>query len=167
MTQHVLIIIKPDGILKGLSGLVLNKLEEARLDITALRILKVSRKLAEEHYKHLKGEPFFEEVIEYLLGKYHKNKKVLALILSGPNAINKCRKLAGATNPEAAEPTSIRGSFGRITTKGVFENVLHVSSNKEEAEREIKLWFTPEEIIGKIYKTKEIIVKSQKKKVWT
>ena len=89
----------------------------------------------------------------------------MALVYWGKDAIKKCRELAGATNPEEAEPTSIRGSYGRITTSGVYENVIHVSSNEKEAEREIKLWFAPDEIIVDLYPIKEIRKRAEKK-VW-
>jgi nucleoside-diphosphate kinase len=129
-------------------------------------MVRVSRGLAEEHYKHLKDKPFFEELIKYLQGELHQRRKVMALVYWGKEAIRKCRELAGATNPEEAEPTSIRGSYGRITTSGVYENVIHVSSNEEEAEREIKLWFEPDEVIVDLYPTKETIEKEEKRKVW-
>jgi nucleoside-diphosphate kinase len=85
----------------------------------------------------------------------HDRRKVMALVYWGEGAITKCRQLAGATNPEEADPTSIRGSYGRITTSGLYENVVHVSSCPEDAEREIKLWFAPDEIIVDLYPVKE------------
>ena len=105
-------------------------------------------------------------MIKYLQGELHDRKKVMAMVYWGPDAIKKCRELAGATNPEEAEPTSIRGSYGRITTSGVYENVIHVSSNQEDAEREIRLWFYPDEIIVDLYPAKEISAKECKRKVW-
>jgi len=75
------------------------------------------------------------------------------------------RELAGTTNPEEAEPTSIRGQYGRITSAGLFENVMHCSANEEEAENEIKLWFEPSEIVDEIYPVKEI-EKKLKKQIW-
>jgi nucleoside-diphosphate kinase len=90
----------------------------------------------------------------------------MALVYWGGDAIKKCRELAGATNPEEADPTSIRGSYGRITTSGVYENVIHVSSNEPEAEREIKLWFEPLDIIVDLYPTKKIIEKESTRVVW-
>ena len=90
----------------------------------------------------------------------------MALIYWGENAIKKCRELAGATNPEEAESTSIRGSYGRITTNGVYENVVHVSANAEDSQREIKLWFQPNEIIVNLYPSQEIVVKEEKKTTW-
>jgi nucleoside-diphosphate kinase len=166
MNQATLILIKPDGLKKSLTGNILTRLSETKLEIVAAKMKRVSQELAEEHYRHLKDKPFFEELIKYILGELHDRRKVMALIYWGKDAIKKCRELAGATNPEEAEPTSIRGSYGRITTSGVYENVIHVSSNEEEAEREIKLWFGPDEIIVDLYPTKEIAEKERKIKTW-
>ena len=166
MNQATLILIKPDGLKKSLTGNVLTRLSETKLEIVAAKITRVSRKLAEEHYRHLKDKPFFEDLIKYIQGEFHNRRKVMALIYWGEEAIVKCRQLAGATNPEEAEPTSIRGSYGRITTTGVYENVIHVSANETDAEREIKLWFHPDEIIVDLYPTKEIMEKEKKIKVW-
>ena len=166
MNQAALILIKPDGLKKSLTGNILTRLSETKLEIMAAKIVRVSRGLAEEHYKHLKDKPFFEELIHYLQGELHDRRKVMALVYWGKDAIKKCRDIAGATNPEEAEPTSIRGSYGRITTAGVYENVIHVSSNEEEAEREIRLWFRPDEIIVDLYPTKDIIEKNKKTKAW-
>ena len=157
MNQATLILIKPDGLKKSLTGNILTRLSETKLEIVAAKIARVSRQLAEEHYQHLKGKPFYEELIKYIQGELHNRRKVMALIYWGEDAIGKCRELAGATNPEEADPTSIRGSYGRITTAGVYENVIHVSSNEQESEREIKLWFQPEEIIVNLYPIKEVV----------
>lgn len=166
MNQAVLILIKPDGLKKSLTGNILTRLSETKLEIVAAKMVRVSRELAAEHYKHLKEKPFFDELIRYIQGELHNRHKVMALIYWGKDAINKCRELAGSTNPEEAEATSIRGSYGRITTSGLYENVIHVSSNESEAEREIKLWFCPEEIIVDLYPSKETVVKEQKVKAW-
>lgn len=166
MNQAVLILIKPDGLKKSLTGNILTRLSETKLEIVAAKMVRVSKELAEEHYKHLSGKPFFGDLIKYLRGELHDRKKVMAMVYWGPDAIKKCRELAGATNPEEAEPTSIRGSYGRITTSGVYENVIHVSSNQEDAEREIKLWFYPDEIIVDLYQAKEVSAKECKRKVW-
>jgi nucleoside-diphosphate kinase len=164
--QAVLILIKPDGLKKSLTGNVLTRLSETKLEIVAAKMARVSKELAEEHYQHLKDKPFFNEIIRYLRGELHDRRKVMALVYWGEDAIAKCRSLAGATNPEEADPTSIRGSYGRITTVGVYENVIHVSSNEPEAQREIKLWFAPEEIIVDLYPTKEAVETKKKAKVW-
>jgi nucleoside-diphosphate kinase len=164
--QAVLILVKPDGLKKSLTGNILTRLSETKLEIVAAKMVRVSQKLAEEHYQHLKDKPFFPELIKYLQGELHDRKKVMALIYWGDGAIEKCRDLAGATNPEQADPTSIRGSYGRILTSGLFENVIHVSSNVSEAEREIKLWFSPDEIIVALYPKKETVYKDCKKQEW-
>lgn len=167
MSQAALILIKPDGLKKSLTGNILTRLSETKLEIVAAKMVRVSKELAEEHYKHLKDKPFFSEIVKYLQGDLHDRKKVMALIYWGPDAIKKCRDLAGATNPEEAESTSIRGSYGRITTSGIYENVIHVSSNAAEAQREIKLWFSPPEIIVDLYPVKEVIKKEIKNTVWS
>jgi len=166
MNQAVLILIKPDGLKKSLTGNILTRLSETKLEIVAAKMVRVSRELAEEHYKHLKDKPFFEEIIKYIRGELHDRRKVMALIYWGKDAIQKCRELAGATNPEEAEPTTIRGSYGRITTSGVYENVIHVSGDEAETEREIKLWFCPDEIIVDLYPVKEIAKEKYTIEVW-
>ena len=164
MIQPTLVLIKPDGLNKSLTGNVLTRLSETKLEIVAAKIVKVSKELAEEHYAMLKDKPFFAELIKYLMGEYHK-KKVMALVYWGEGAIDKVRQICGATNPEEADPVSIRGAYGRITTKGVYENVIHASTNEEESEREIKLWFSPDEIIEDLYPTK-ISKKTGEIRVW-
>ncbi len=166
MNQATLILIKPDGLKKSLTGNILTRLSETKLEIVAAKIVRVSEWLAREHYKHLKEKPFFEELVKYIQGELHNRRKVMALIYWGEGAIEKCRQLAGSTNPEEAEPTSIRGSYGRITTSGVYENVIHVSANEPEAEREIRLWFQQDEIIVDLYPTKEIAEKEKKIRAW-
>ena len=163
--EQTLILIKPDGLSKSLTGNVLTRLSETKLEIAAAKCLRVSRELAEAHYESLRAKPFFEELISYLQGEFHNRKKVLAMVYCGEDAIAKVRALAGATNPEEADSVTIRGQYGRITTKGVYENVIHASSNLKEAEREIKLWFHPNEIIFDLYPSKEI-AETAKKRVW-
>ncbi len=165
MNHKTLVLIKPDGLKKSLTGNVLTRLSETKLDIVGAKIVRVSRELAEEHYHHLKNEPFFGELINYIMGEYHK-KKVMALIYWGEDAIEKVRDICGTTNPEEADSVSIRGAYGRITTKGVYENVIHASANPEEAEREIKLWFEPDEIIYDVYPVKKVVVNNIKKRIW-
>ncbi len=166
MNQATLILIKPDGLKKSLTGNILTRLSETKLEIVAAKMARVSKELAQEHYRHLKDKPFFDDLIKYIRGELHDRRKVMALVYWGKDAIQKCRQLVGTTNPEEAEPTSIRGSYGRITTGGVYENVVHVSSDEAEAEREIKLWFHPYEIIVDLYPTKDTIEKEHKRKVW-
>ena len=164
--QATLVLIKPDGLKKSLTGNILTRLSETKLEIAAAKIVRVSEELAVEHYKHLKEQPFFKELIRYLKGELHDRRKVMAMVYWGEDAIEKVRQISGATNPEEADPVSIRGAYGRITTKGVYENVIHASSNEAEAKREIQLWFEPDEIIVDLYPTKITAHKEFKKRIW-
>jgi nucleoside-diphosphate kinase len=166
--EFTLVIVKPDGLKKSLTGNILTKLAEARFMIIGAKVVQVSRELAEKHYIHLKDKPFFKDLIDYIQGKPYgpEFERVMALVYKGPNAIKRVREIAGATNPEEADSVSIRGAFGRITTKGVFENVIHASSDTTDAEREIKLWFKPEEIVVSIYPSKKVKVEAKEELIW-
>ncbi len=153
MNQAALVIVKPDGMTRGLLSSVLDKFAQTKLDIIGMKSIIATEELAREHYNHLKDKDFFNELIDYLTGKLHQNKNMIAVIYYGEDAIAKCRGVAGATHPEKADPWSIRGAFGRVRTDGLFENVVHVSSDDDEAEREIKLWFSPEEVSVSVYPT--------------
>ena len=166
MDEATLVLIKPDGLKKSLTGNILTRLSETKLEIVAAKIVRVSPRLAKAHYAHLKDRPFFPDLIKYIQGELHDRRKVMALVYWGEKAISKCRQLAGATNPEEAEATSIRGAYGRITTSGLYENVIHVAANKADAEREIKLWFEPEEIIVNLFPTKEAVKNNLNVRVW-
>jgi len=165
--QQTLVLIKPDGLVRSLTGNILTRLSETKLEIVAAKITRVSRELAEAHYVQLKTKPFYPELIQYLQGELHDRHKVMALIYWGEDAIEKVRSLAGATNPEEADPVSIRGSYGRIRSSGLYENVIHASSSETEAQREIKLWFEPDEIIVNLYPTRLITLREVKARQWT
>ena len=155
--EACLVIIKPDGILKSLTGNIISALSETKLKIIGAKIVSVSKELAEKHYSELKSKKplVFESTVKYIMGEFHTNR-VLALVYYGENAISKIRNIIGKTNPEDADPVSIRGRYGRINSKtGVLENVTHASDSKETAEKEIKLWFKPEEIVLDLYPTKK------------
>lgn len=161
-----LILIKPDGLSKSLTGNILTRFSETRLEIIGAKIVRVTRDLAEKHYQMHRDKPFYQELIDYIMGKLHKRHKVMALVYYGPEAIEKIRAICGHTNPEKAEPETIRGQYGRILTSGLFENVVHASDSIESAEREIKLWFEPDEIIYTIYPSKEVAIEHYRKRVW-
>jgi len=163
--EATLILIKPDGLKRSLTGNILTRLSETKLEIVGAKMVRVTRELASVHYEHLKDKPFFEDVLRYLMGEFHDRRKVMALVYWGDGAIGKCRSLAGATNPEEADSVSIRGSFGRITTRGIYENVIHVSANAVDAEREIKLWFEPDEVIVDLWPT-SVAVENKEKRIW-
>ncbi|MFW5771266.1 MAG: nucleoside-diphosphate kinase [Spirochaetota bacterium] len=164
--EQTLVLVKPDGLKKSLTGNILSRLSEAKLVIIGAKVVNVSRELAETHYEHLQGRPFFEELIQYIMGDLHNTHRVAAFVYQGDDAIQKIRDIVGDTNPENANPVSIRGAYGRITTSGVFENVVHASSSSEDAEKEIKLWFRPDEIVEEIYPSKEVLLSEVRMREW-
>jgi nucleoside-diphosphate kinase len=164
--EATLVIIKPDGLKKSLTGNILSRLSEAKLKIIGAKIIRVDIELADKHYHYLQKEPFYPELTKYITGQLHGENRVMTLVYWGENAIEKVRAIAGATNPEEADPISIRGAYGRILTTGLFENAIHASSSRKEAEREIKLWFDPGEIVYRLYPSKEIEIKEAKREIW-
>ena len=145
---QVLVLIKPDGMQKAIAGEVISQFLASDLRLVAMKLVKVSQKLAEAHYGHLRKQFFFKEIVSYLRGELHQGNKVIAMVFEGIDAVARCRSIAGATNPEEANPKSVRGKYGRVTTKGVFENLVHVSSDDKESRREIALWFKKSELIN-------------------
>ncbi|MDD4955711.1 MAG: nucleoside-diphosphate kinase [Candidatus Omnitrophica bacterium] len=164
--EATLVIIKPDGLKKSLTGNILSRLSETKLKIIGARVVKVDEELARKHYSHLQDKPFFPELVKYITGQLHGENRVMALVYWGREAISKVRQIAGATNPEEADPVSVRGAYGRILTSGLYENVIHASSSPDEAEREIKLWFEPDEIVYDLYRTEEKESGGIRKRAW-
>lgn len=155
--QQCLVIIKPDGLIKSLTGNILTAFSETKLKIVGAKIMKASKEHLEKHYAELKTKKphIFQGTIDYMSGKYHTDR-VLVLVYEGEDAIEKIRQICGPTNPEEAHPTTIRGRYGRIHSKtGIFENVVHASDSEENAEKEIKLWFLPDELAQTIYPVKK------------
>jgi nucleoside-diphosphate kinase len=145
--ESTLVIVKPDAIKRGLVGAAISKLEPLKLEILGAKALRPTRELAEEHYKHIRTKPFFQETVDHLQGLLSGTHYVIALVLWGENAVGRVRDVTGATNPEKADPLSIRGALGRNLATGLMENVIHASSDPVEAQREIRLWFTSEELL--------------------
>jgi nucleoside-diphosphate kinase len=165
--QQCLVLIKPDGLVKSLTGDIIMALSATKLKIVGAKVVKTTKEHLEKHYNDLKQRKpkIYEGTIDYMLGKYHTDR-VIALVYQGEDAIEKIREVCGSTNPEEANPISIRGRYGRIHSKtGVFENVVHASDSPENTEREIKLWFSPEELVETIYPVKEDKITLQRK-VW-
>ena len=145
--QVTLVLIKPDAIRRGLVGAVISRIETLRLEIIGAKVVRVRRALEEAHYAHIREKPFFKEAVEHLQGTLHGVNQILAFVLWGHEAVERVRQATGATNPEKADPLSIRGALGRNLSTGLMENVIHASSDPAEAEREIRLWFEPEELL--------------------
>jgi nucleoside-diphosphate kinase len=162
--QQTLVLIKPDALKNSLTGYVLSQLSEFHTGLTfaASKVVHVTRMLAEEHYAEHRGKFFFEALIEMITGQLHypgepDKQRVIAIVYQGPDAIKIVRAVCGPTNPHVArdeKPGCIR-SLGTVVPifdadgKMVgdrMDNLIHASASIEEAEREIKLWFKPDDI---------------------
>ena len=130
--EKSLVLIKPDGVEQNVIGKILSMYEDNGLKIVSLKMLTVDKEFAMKHYSEHIGKPFFNELINYIT-----RGPLCALVLEGDDAINKIRKINGATNPEKAEQGTIRALYGTNLT----ENCVHASDSKESAAREISLWF--------------------------
>ena len=130
--EKSLVLIKPDGVEQNVIGKILSMYEDNGLKIVSLKMLTVDKEFAMKHYSEHIGKPFFNELINYIT-----RGPLCALVLEGDDAINKIRKINGATNPEKAEKGTIRALYGTNLT----ENCVHASDSKESATREISLWF--------------------------
>ena len=148
MKERTLILIKPDAISKRLSGIIIDRIESLGLDMKAAKVAVVTRDLALKHYENLKGKPYLDGVIDFMLGKYNgiEDSRIYAFVFAGADAVAKVRAQTGATNPDDALPHTIRGAFGRVKD-GIMQNCVHASDTRHAAEREIALWFKPEEIL--------------------
>jgi len=130
--EKTFVMIKPDGIRRGLVGNIITRYEQKGLKITALKLMQVSEELAKKHYAEHVSKPFFPELIAYLT-----SGPVIAMVLEGPNAIKLARLINGATKVEDAMPGTIRGDYATSTT----ENLVHAADSPESATREIAHWF--------------------------
>ncbi len=149
MIQRTLVLIKPDAVSKCLAGHVITDLYSLNLKMIGLKLVNVSKELAENHYDEHRKKPFFEKLVKHIRGELHGNENVIAIVYEGENAIQKIRDAAGNTHPEKADSKSIRGKYGRVHSEtDCFENVIHASDSPESAEREISLWFKKEELIA-------------------
>ncbi len=130
--ERSLIIVKPDGVKKKVIGEIISRFEKEDLNIEKLKMLRIDRELALKHYRDHKDKSFFDILIEYIT-----SGPVVAMVISGNNAITRVRELMGPTDPRKAERGTIRGDFGDDITV----NVIHGSDSRENARREIELFF--------------------------
>ncbi|MGI9016694.1 MAG: nucleoside-diphosphate kinase [Euzebya sp.] len=130
--ESTLILIKPDGVRRGLIGEVIRRIERKGLAIQRLELRTLERSVAEKHYGEHRERPFFGELVDFITGG-----PLVAMVITGEDAIVAMRQLAGATNPLEAAPGSIRGEFATI----IGENIIHGSDSPESAEREISIFF--------------------------
>ena len=135
--EETLVLVKPDGVARGLSGEILRRIEAKGYTIVDLRMVTPARELLEAHYEEHQGKPFFEPLVEFMM-----SGPVVAARVSGNRVIEGFRSLAGATDPTTAAPGTIRGDLGRDWGLAVQQNLVHGSDSTLSAERELGLWFS-------------------------
>ena len=135
-TEKTLILVKPDGIRRGLVGEVISRIESKGYSIDALRMLQADSALLEKHYAEHVGKPFYEPLVEFMM-----SGPIVAIVASGNRVIEGFRSLAGATDPTVAAPGTIRGDLARDQGTKVLQNLVHGSDSPESAAREIQIFF--------------------------
>ncbi len=136
ISEQTLILVKPDGVKRGLVGEVIARVERKGYKITNLRMLTADRNILAKHYAEHKGKPFYEPLMEFMA-----SGPIVAMVAEGERVIEGFRKLAGATDPTTAEPGTIRGDLARDQGTKVVQNIVHGSDSPESANREIKIFF--------------------------
>ena len=136
--ERTYLMIKPDGVQRGLIGEILTRFEKKGLKIVGLKMLKIPRQTAEKHYGEHQGKPFFAPLVDYIT-----SGPVVALAVEGKDVITTAREMMGATNPLKAAPGTIRATYGM----DVGRNIIHGSDSAASAEREIGIFFMPEELV--------------------
>lgn len=147
MIERSLVIIKPDGVERSLAGEIIKRFENAGLKLVGMKMVWINKEFAEKHYGEHKAKPFFKELVEFIT-----EGPVVAFVVEGVHAVDNARRLVGDTSPHRAAPGTIRGDFAHLSMeyaskKGLGgKNVIHASGSKQEADEEIKLWFTDKEL---------------------
>jgi nucleoside-diphosphate kinase len=135
-TEKTLVLVKPDGVARGLVGEVIARIEAKGYKIIQLRMLQADRALLEKHYAEHQGKPFFEPLVEFMM-----SGPIVALVAEGNRVIEGFRSLAGVTDPTVAAPGTIRGDLARDQGTKVVQNIVHGSDSPESAAREIAIFF--------------------------
>lgn len=136
--ERTLVIVKPDGVQRGLVGEIISRIERRGLRLAAMKFMNVSQGLAARHYAIHQGKPFYEGLIAYIT-----SSPVVVMAWEGPKAVEAVRQLMGATNPTAAAPGTLRADFGI----DIGRNLTHGSDSPENGADEVALWFRPEELV--------------------
>jgi nucleoside-diphosphate kinase len=137
--QRTLVIVKPDGVQRGLAGPILSRLEARGLKLVGLKLVQVSQDLAARHYAEHLGKPFYEGLLKYIT-----SAPVIVACVEGTSAVQMVRNAVGATNPLNAAPGTIRGDFAL----DIGRNLIHASDAPETADRELALWFSSDELVS-------------------
>jgi nucleoside-diphosphate kinase len=134
--QETLVLVKPDGVARNLSGEILRRIEQKGYSLVDAKLVQADRTLLAEHYAEHQGKPFFEPLVEFM-----ESGPIFVLRIAGERVIEGFRSLAGTTDPTTAAPGTIRGDFGRDWGTKVQQNLVHGSDSPESADRELALWF--------------------------
>jgi nucleoside-diphosphate kinase len=137
MIERTFAMVKPDGVQRGLVGKIVQRFEDRGLKICAVKMMKIPKELAERHYEEHKGKGFYESLLSYIT-----SGPVVCMVLEGENAVAGVRAMMGKTNPQDADPGTIRGDFSQVTGR----NIVHGSDSSESAKREINLFFNDYEL---------------------
>jgi len=138
MTQRTLVLLKPDAVQRGLVGDIIGRLERRGLQIAAAKLIQVDEALAHRHYGEHVGRPFFDGLVKFIT-----SSPLMAMVVEGVQAVEAVRATMGSTDPQAATPGTIRGDLAL----SIGLNLIHGSDSAESAEREIGLFFSPEEVV--------------------
>ena len=153
MAERTFIAIKPDGVKRNLIGRIITRFEEKGYKIIGLKLLLPTLEHAEKHYAEHKGKPFYPRLIKYIT-----SGPIVAMVVEGPNVIAESRRMMGATKPDQAEAGTIRFEYA-VTQE---YNIIHGSDSPESAEREIAIYFKPEEICSAWTTMLEMIINNEK-----
>ena len=134
--ERTLVLVKPDGVERSLTGQILARIEAKGYRVSSLKMVEAERSVLEAHYAEHEGKPFYEPLLEFM-----SSGPVVAAVVEGHRVIEGFRSLAGTTDPTTAAPGTIRGDFGRDWGEKVQKNLVHGSDSVESAEREIGIWF--------------------------
>ena len=135
--EETLVLVKPDGVARNLTGEILRRIEAKGYQLVDIRMLEPERELLEDHYAEHAGKSFYEPLVEFML-----SGPVVAVRIAGNRVIEGIRSMIGSTEPTAAAPGSIRGDLGRDWGTSVSQNLIHASDSPESATRELALWFS-------------------------
>ncbi len=147
MIERTLVLIKPDGVQRGLIGRIIQRFEDAGLKIVGMKMVWIDKEHSKKHYAEHVNKDFYKSLEEFIT-----SGPIVAMVIEGIYAVEVVRKLVGPTEPRSAPPGTIRGDFAHMSydfsnSKNIaVKNIIHASASSEEAKREIDLWFKPEEI---------------------
>lgn len=136
--ERTYLMVKPDGVQRGFVGEIISRFEKKGLKIVGLKLLQITRQVAEKHYGEHKDKPFFGSLVDYIT-----SGPVVAMVLEGKDAVSTARDMMGATNPLKAAPGTIRATYGMDLGR----NIIHGSDSPESADREIAIFFRPDELV--------------------